>query len=285
MAQQAEKGEARIKDHQDHEIVSLRVIDDQHEDVKEETIRMFKCLLVKYSSYFAAVFQVPGVQVPGVSEMTLHCGLHEFQGFMQFLKFQHKRDLKNGTTQHLDWDLTEYNVTCKLFELETPLYDDFTEYRQLIRGGVDFYFFADRYMIPRLRQDATDRILWALVQGCDHHYDWNELVPSHMLEEIYLVEASSYTLHEVFINGFDAFSYDIAQGSTEHISQALSKHMSTLSTLPKEFLDDVLEHYRHRAKMIVPTCSQMLETLEPCDYHDHENTSERQQCEGSRVRW
>jgi hypothetical protein len=236
---------------------------------------MFKCLLVKHSSYFATVFQGTGV-----SEMTLHCQLYLFQGFMQWLKFQYNRDLENETlgSEHLDWALTEYNISHDLFQDEDPLLGNNGGSTHAVEENIDFYLFADIYKIPRLRQDATDRLLWALYAGESH---WDDIVPPKILQELYTKTTAGSSLRKVFVDVFCAW----AHWDIHDPEMSLSMHISTLSALPKDFLADLMEKHRSQAPVSVPTDWHQLKALEPCDYHNHKDAMEWEQCDGSRVKW
>ncbi|KAF2833954.1 hypothetical protein CC86DRAFT_415989 [Ophiobolus disseminans] len=125
-------------------------------------------------------------------------------------------------------------------------------------AAVEMYIFASAYQIPRLRQDAMDRLVW-----CHNHFatEQSDQYSTNYVSPQILVSACQNTrpgspLRELLLEGFYEFS---------------DRADDTFKAIFKNVLVDV-------SRMISDHRGSIYGYWKPCDYHEHEDQEERERC-------
>lgn len=131
----------------------------------------------------------------------------------------------------------------------------------MAEAAIEMYVFAKAYDIPRLRQDAMDRIIWCNNKSWDSS-DTGTFVCASTIKRAYEhLEAGNY-VRNWLISGFSAYS---------------SYEREDITDLLHEYMVDVLENYKlnemgHEGSLIANFM------LPSCAYHEHATQLEKDEC-------
>ena len=148
-------------------------------------------LLLKYASTLGKVFRHQGV----ASLKLCDVAFETFEIFLGWLEQEYERQYLSGIYSPIVV-FPIYSKTDYQNPTDDPLiweYDrksaDTTKY---VEPVINVFVFAEAYMIPRLRQDAIDRLVWCTNSSTDAHF-----VPASVIQRVYKHTPASSPLHRL----------------------------------------------------------------------------------------
>ena len=207
--------------------------------------RLFGAHVRQYAPKFTSQFQSPYIlvtQLRDIPEDTVDL----FAGWLRACWFQEKASKEVPLWWALLGPTPKYDVTGDPINWEGSTVLD------RVTAAVNLYLFAKAYHIPRLRQDALDRLVSAACVPSDP-----EVIARayrHTSRESPLRRALVDCFYKSEMNGPD-FAID------------------TVSTMPEDFVFDVLAVMFGIAQNI-----SEIPSLLYCDYHEHKDQTERSRC-------
>ncbi|KAJ4294290.1 hypothetical protein N0V90_007980 [Kalmusia sp. IMI 367209] len=251
-----------------NDLVAIRV----SENRKLKTVVFFRYLIIKYAPSLTAFFvntDFTGIELKDVTSTTLNY----FCGWLCSCYIQDSlsdRDLWSIHGVKPDWTLLncsssmwswdQANLSAYLQEpLDMHLREEDNELDIAVRS-VDLFIFAKAYKIPRLRQDALDRLCWF------YNSKRTQGIPPRPLPRDTIRRAYNNTsdspLRELLLDGCCTFPEKDGKICFEGY--------------PRQFLATISEAYADAT--VGGSNWYQRDALDPCDYHEHERKDERKSC-------
>jgi hypothetical protein len=145
--------------------------------------------------------------------------------------------------------------SCAYYHSEGPLiWDNASNFSDYIEAAINMYIFANRYEVPRLRQDAIDRLVWCNnlmfldLDDDEPDYDYHDYISITAIETLYRTTKPSDPLRELLSEGYHDYG---------------DQRDAALGQLPKDLLVDILRKARDKK------CKRYGPWRNPCKHHGH----------------
>jgi hypothetical protein len=234
---------------------------------KTKTFTVLRLLLTTHAPAFAKAFAHPGISAIKINDVPPKT----FDIFLGWLRMEYWHDtdtaldLWQDLDGHPDWIYDIHGIDWWHVDNDPLMWDDFAspiaEYADV---AIDMFVFAEAYDIPRLEQDALDRLVW-----CHNMY---EQVSIECLRHDYISSLSINKICEITEPG-SLVQTMLSDGFFEFGNY---KDDELLETLPKSFLIQVM-------RAIVEDGCIGVGFRDPsetrtCERHSHETEEEELGC-------
>jgi len=141
---------------------------------------------------------------------------------------------------------------------------DADELWTIAEAAIEMYIFAHTYDIPRLAQDAWDRLVWCNrnARVLASHFK-KTFVSASTIQHLYENTQPGNYVRTWLVNGLRAFA---------------DMDTTDLTHLPQAFLVDVARDYRKRPHHPDDDVSRYLHMWYDCEFHEHATRKEEDEC-------
>jgi hypothetical protein len=214
---------------------------------------VFRYRLLTYASEFGNIFRYTGI----TSLKHRDVSFETFEIFMGWFKQEYERDCHAGPALNLG--PSSYSEAG-----DEPLiwgvYGEDASAAMYVKPVIDIFILAEAYMIPCLRQDAVDRLVWCINAFIE--YGSVHFLPASVIKRVY-----KHTLGPSALRRLLTVRYCLGPCKGKIKMDGFAKHV----------LVDVLECAEYVGKEPGQHSSNFLDV---CDFHEHADKAEKEKCEG-----
>ncbi|KAH7094760.1 hypothetical protein FB567DRAFT_586115 [Paraphoma chrysanthemicola] len=218
-----------------------------------KTYVVFQNLTVACGGGFGHLFKQPNVCSVKVRDLSA-------QTLEMFLAWLHHENLHHSPfTLYPRFRVHSGRVPLKYFNLryEPLLWDekDLCVW-ELFDAVIPMFLFAETWDIPRLRQDAVDRLVW-----CNNYFrsngTYDGFVASNTITMAYDRTKPKNPLRRLIAIAFCLHN---------------TKHTVAVDEMPRQFLVDIWKHEKYMY------ATDENQELNPCEFHEHASKEESKAC-------